>query len=154
LNSEDIKILLADDDEDDCFFFEEAVEALPLITQLTTVHDGDQLMQLLKKESDRLPNMLFLDLNMPRKNGFKCLEEIKSDKKLMHIPVIILSTSFDQSIVDLLYKTGAQYYICKPTKFSSLINVIHQVIRFITEKKFSQPPREKFVLSNLKTILL
>jgi CheY-like chemotaxis protein len=152
--SENINILLADDDNDDCQFFKEALEELPLTTQLTTVHDGDQLMHLLKKETDRLPHVLFLDLNMPRKNGFQCLEEIKHDKKLTDLPVIIFSTSFDQNAADVLYRNGAQYYICKPVDFSNLKNVIHEAIKLSTQKNISQPPKEKFLLSNSKTILL
>jgi CheY-like chemotaxis protein len=152
--SENINILLADDDNDDCQFFKEALEELPLTTQLTTVHDGDQLMHLLTKETDRLPDVLFLDLNMPRKNGFTCLKEIKRDKKLTHLPVIIFSTSFDENVADLLYKNGAQYYICKPADFSHLKNVIHEAIKLSTQKSFSQPPKEKFLLSNSKKNLL
>ena len=71
-------ILLADDDTDDCIFFKEALDELLLPTKLMTVHDGEQLMHLLANESTELPDVLFLDLNMPRKNGFECLEEIKS----------------------------------------------------------------------------
>ena len=151
--SGNINILLADDDKDDCLLFREALEELPLTTHLTAVHDGEQLMHLLKK-TDGLPHMLFLDLNMPRKNGFTCLEEIKRDKKLAHIPVIIFSTSFDHNVADILYKNGAQYYICKPADFSRFKNVIHEAIKLSTRKKFSQPPKEKFLLSNLKTIFL
>jgi CheY-like chemotaxis protein len=151
--SENINILLADDDNDDCLFFKEALEELPLTTQLTTINDGDQLMHLLK-ETDKLPHVLFLDLNMPRKNGFTCLQEIKGDKKLKHLPVIIFSTSFDQNVADLLYKNGAQYYICKPTKFLNFKNIIHEAIKLSTQENFSQPPKEKFLLNNLKSILL
>jgi len=62
-----MKILLADDDIDDCFFFEKALEELQLSTHLTIVHDGQQLMNYLSENSKNLPDVLFLDLNMPRK---------------------------------------------------------------------------------------
>jgi CheY-like chemotaxis protein len=157
MNSEEIKILLADDDRDDCLFFKEALEELrlttQLITQLTMVHDGEQLMRLLKKTAG-LPHVLFLDLNMPRKNGFTCLQEIKSDDNLTHLPIIIYSTSFDKIVADRLYQNGAQYYICKPTDFSNLKKVIYMAVTLSTEKNHSQPPRENFSLSNLKAILL
>ena len=68
-----LNLLLADDDIDDCSFFKEVLENLPISTHLTTVHDGEQLIQLLAKETIELPHVLFLDLNMPRKNGFECL---------------------------------------------------------------------------------
>ena len=74
-----LNILLADDDLDDCLFFKEALEGMPVNTHLTAVHDGEQLMQLLANEKIKLPDILFLDLNMPRKNGFECLTEIKQN---------------------------------------------------------------------------
>ncbi|MBC8110037.1 MAG: response regulator [Verrucomicrobia bacterium] len=88
-----LNLLLADDDKDDRFFFEEALEELQVSIHLTTVNDGEQLTQLLIQQMTKLPNqlpdVLFLDLNMPRKNGFECLAEIKRTKKLQHLPVII-----------------------------------------------------------------
>ncbi len=153
-----INILLADDDKDDCLIFKEVLEELELSTQLTTLHDGEQLMQLLTKDSDELFDVLFLDLNMPRKNGFACLEEIKRLEKLTSLPVIIFSTSYDQSIVALLYKNGAQNYICKPADFSQLKRVVHQAITLTTqspgervtlsggEGRATQPPKNKFYI--------
>jgi CheY-like chemotaxis protein len=75
--ADELRVLLADDDADDCLFFKEALEELPLSTSLTIVNDGDQLMKWLLKNTSRLPHVLFLDLNMPRKNGFECLTEIR-----------------------------------------------------------------------------
>ena len=71
-----MNILLADDDADDCFFFEKALREIPMATQLTTVNDGERLMDHLSKNMEQLPDVLFLDLNMPRKSGFECLTEI------------------------------------------------------------------------------
>ena len=70
-----IHLLLGDVDKDDCLFFEEALEELTLSTRLTTVHNGEQLMQLLAKKTEQLPHVLFLDLNIPRKNGLECLSK-------------------------------------------------------------------------------
>ena len=145
-----LNILLADDDIDDCLIFKEALEELPLTAQLTTVHDGEQLMQLLTKKTHKFFDVLFLDLNMPRKNGFVCLEEIKSNKNLKQIPAVIFSTSYDENIADLLYKKGAHYYICKPADFSQLKKIIHQAIAFIGQKNSSQPPKENFLLGNFR----
>ena len=74
-----LDILLADDDLDDCLFFKDALEDMPAYTKFTAVHDGEQLMQLLTHEKNGLPDILFLDLNMPRKNGFECLTEIRQN---------------------------------------------------------------------------
>ena len=154
MSSTHFNLLLADDDKDDCFFFEEALKDLPVSTELTTVSGGEQLMELLTKETTELPHVLFLDLNMPRKNGFECLSEIKLNKKLKQLPVIILSTSLDQDVVNLLYKNGAQYYIHKPAEFSQLKKVIYQALTLIGQNglsgkagNISQQTIENFVLT-------
>src|SRR6186713_977927 len=124
------RLLLADDDVDDCIFFKEALEELPFTSSLTTVNDGVELMQLLKR-SNNLPDMLFLDLNMPRKTGYECLSEIKSDDKLKNLPVIIISTSFEHDVVNSLYKEGADFYLCKPGDFSVLKQRIYSAVNLV-----------------------
>jgi CheY-like chemotaxis protein len=141
-----MNILLADDDTDDCMFFKEALEELFLPTDLTAVHDGEQLMQLLTSETTKLPHVLFLDLNMPRKNGFECLSEIKLNAKLNGIPVIIFSTSFEHETVNQLHKSGAHYYIRKPSQFSQFKSLIQQSLEFIAQALTDQPNRDNFVL--------
>jgi len=150
----EINILLADDDKDDCLLFKEALEELQLQTALTVVYDGEELMQLLTNKSNNIFDVLFLDLNMPRKNGFICLEEIKRNDKLKSLPVIIFTTSYDQRVADLLYENGAHYYICKPADFSKLRNIIRETIKLVSEYNVAQPPKENFVLSCLKANLL
>ena len=140
-------VLLADDDKDDCFLFQLVLEELQLNTQLTTVHDGEKLMQLLTQETNKPPTVLFLDLNMPRKNGFESLVEIKLNEKLKHIPVIIFSTSFEQEMADLLYKNGANFYIRKPSEFSELTKVIYHVLTISAKTNFAQPTKDKFLLT-------
>ena len=147
MNLKKLNILLADDDTDDCYFLKEALEELPLPTQFTSVHDGEQLMQLLTDERNKLPDMLFLDLNMSRKNGFECLSEIKSNDKLKHLPVIIYSTSFHNKIAEMLYKSGATYYISKPSEISRLKKTVQQIITSIAQGNVSQPAKENFILT-------
>ena len=148
MNLKPLNILLADDDTDDCIFFKEAVEELQLSTQLSSLHDGEQLMQHLNNETNKLPDVLFLDLNMPRKNGFECLSEIKLDQRLKELPVIIFSTSFEQEVVNLLYKNGAQYFIRKPSEFSQFKKIIHQTIStLLVPQNIPQQTRENFVLT-------
>lgn len=148
-----LNILLADDDKDDCIFFNEVLEELPLNTHLTTVFDGEQLMHLLQKNSSPLPDVLFLDLNMPRKNGHACLVEIKRSENLKSLPVVVYSTSFDETMADQLYENGAHHYICKPGDFALLKQVIHKAIVLTVGELHSQPPRVNFLLSQLKTLL-
>ena len=147
MNFKKLNILYADDDTDDCIFFKEALVELLLSTNLTTVHDGEQLMQLLTNETNELPDILFLDLNMPRKNGFECLSEIKQNKKLKDLPVVIFSTSFEQEVVNLLYKNGAQYFIRKPSVFFQFKKIILHTLTLILQENVSQPTKENFVLT-------
>lgn len=144
-----LNILLADDDKDDCLFFKEALEELQFQGKLTIVHDGQQLMKLLINKSDEPFHILFLDINMPRKNGLECLEEIKSNNILKSLPVIILSTSYDEKIAYQLYKKGAQHYICKPGDFSELKKVILHALILVSGKKTPHPGKNDFLLTNL-----
>lgn len=147
MNLADLTILLADDDKDDCLFFEDAINELVQSANFTAVHDGEQLMQLLTNETNKLPDVLFLDLNMPRKNGFECLEEIKHNKKLKALPVVVFSTSFEQEVVNRLYDNGAQYFIRKPSEFSSYKKIILHTLALIMQKDISQMAKEDFVLT-------
>ena len=147
MNLKQLNILLADDDIDDCAFFKKALEGFPISTYCTAMHDGEQLMKQLTNETNELPNILFLDLNMPRKNGFECLEEIKLNKKLKQLPVIIFSTSFELGVVNSLYKNGAQHFIRKPSDFSQFKKIIHQSLALVAHGNISQPTRENFVLT-------
>ncbi len=152
-----LNILLADDDVDDCIFFKKALEELLLATDVTVVNDGEKLMQQLTSKDSELPHVLFLDLNMPRKNGFECLAEIKQNEKLAALPVIIFSTSFEQGVVNQLYLSGAQYFIRKPSEFEQFKNIIHQTLFLIASQlasnktgKIRQPEKEDFVLVLVK----
>lgn len=129
-----LHILLADDDKDDCFFFEKALKEIAVATHLTTLHDGDSLMHYLAENSKSLPDILFLDLSMPRKNGFECLTEIKADGNLKSLPVIVFSTSFardmhfEQGIISMLHKEGAHHFIRKPGDFEQLKQIIQNAL--------------------------
>ena len=122
-----LNIILADDDEEDCLFFKDALEELQLPIKLTWVQNGENLMQLLNTKKD-LPNLVFLDINMPGKNGFASLTEIKNDEDLKSIPVIILSTSIDEKKMQWFYENGAQQCFVKPNEFSQLKSLIFKVV--------------------------
>ncbi len=138
MTEKSLNILLADDDMDDCNFFKDALHALPIKTQLKTVNDGEALMKYLSENSHQLPDVLFLDLNMPRKNGFECLTELKDNGQLIDIPVVIFSTSFPKAIIDKVFKMGANLYIRKPGDFAQLKQVIHNALPIATENHFSK----------------
>ncbi len=126
-----ISILLADDDEDDCLLFKEAIRQLPTATTLLIVNDGKKLMDALNKKKQELPDVLFMDLSMPVKDGFECMSEIRNNDALRYLPVVILSTHSNQDIIAQVYKTGANYYVQKPGDFLELQRLIHRSIVII-----------------------
>ena len=144
MNKTTLNLWLADDDEDDCLFFKEALEELPGDSSLVTVNNGEELMLALATMPS--PDMLFIDLNMPRKNGYECLCEIKLNENLRSVPIIIYSTSFDPEIVKLLYEKGAHHYIRKPAEFSDLKKVLLEVLSATAVNNPVRPLRENFVI--------
>ena len=140
MDLEPLNILLADDDTDDCSFFKKVLRDIPIATNLNIVRDGEQLMSYLSKNSEHLPDVLYLDLSMPRKNGFECLTEIKESEKLKDLIVIVFSTSFprdmiyEDNMIKLLLKLGAYDYIRKSGDLSQLKQVIHKTLDMVTER--------------------
>lgn len=144
-------VLLADDDKDDCSFFRDVLEEIGVADIFNTVSDGEKLMQMLLDKPGQLPDILFLDLNMPLKTGIECLSEIKMDSRLKQMPVIIFSTSFKTEVVDTLYNMGAHHYIRKPSEYVNLKKVITQTLCIPAHKLAVQPAKEQFVLQPKKT---
>jgi CheY-like chemotaxis protein len=144
---QNINILLADDDEADCLLFKDALEELPVTAQLTIVHDGEQVMEEISKRGKKLPDVLFLDLNMPRKSGFATLGAIKRSSELLSLPVVILSTTSELKTVKNVFRDAAHYYICKPDNFLQLKKVIYEAITLITQKDNPMPNEEDFIIT-------
>jgi len=126
-----LHILLADDDNDDTFLFQEALEQIPIHTTLDIAENGIELMETLKTYV-AAPDLIFLDMNMPLKNGLECLSEIRKYNQFKDVPIIMLSTSVASYLLESACKQGANLYIQKPTSFSSLIKVIQ---RCLTQKE-------------------
>lgn len=140
-------ILLADDDEDDRELFGDALQEIADAALLHTAGNGIELMEILRDRSV-VPDLLFLDLNMPRKNGHECLSEIRKQDDLKDITVIIFSTSFQRDTVNSVYDQGASLYIVKPDNFTGLKNVISQALALYERGDLSKGKRdrEKFIL--------
>ncbi len=140
------RILLAEDDEDDFVLFRQALDEFKELTRLDWVKDGEELLDALKMNVTALPDIIFLDINMPRKNGFECLTEIRLHEDLKQLPVIIFSTSNDPALVSWMYNAGANLYLNKPTDFSGLKEKIQKAIatNWETQRPFS--PVNEFVL--------
>ncbi len=141
-----LHILLADDDESDRLLFKEAFKELKLKTVVQTVNDGKELMDYLKKKDARLPHIVFLDLNMPRKNGLECLIEIKNSEKLKDISIAIYSTSASEKDIEETFYNGANVYIKKPNNFNKLKEVLSKAVS--ATHLYREPPfnKENFLL--------
>jgi CheY-like chemotaxis protein len=151
--SKTIKILLADDDPADCLLFKEALDELPVSARLTVVHNGEQVIEAISKRGAKLPDVLFLDLNMPRKNGFASLGEIKRNTRLQDLPVVIFSTTSELEAVKRVFRDAAHYYICKPVHFSDLKKVIYEALTLVTEKNPRLPLKENFMITGANIII-
>ncbi|MGB3607376.1 response regulator [Psychroserpens sp.] len=133
-----IQIALADDDKDDRLFFKEAFKKLKIKSEVTTFEDGVVLMNYLNNVDRILPEILFLDLNMPKKSGIECLLEIKKTARLKDIVIAIYSTSASEQDIEKTFVLGANVYIKKPDDFNNLKKVLSEVVttnwQFQTDK--------------------
>lgn len=141
-----MKIALADDDEDDRLFFTDAFEELKIDTKVMTFNDGVFLMDYLNSEAAVLPNVLFLDLNMPRKSGIECLKDIKADKRFNDISIAIYSTSASEEDIEKTFVMGANIYIKKPSDFASLKKVLSEVVTINWQYHTNGLNRDNFLL--------
>ncbi len=121
-------VVLADDDEDDRLFFTEAFENTKIKTKVETYNDGVELMDALLQSDLITPNILFLDLNMPKKSGLECLKEIKKLDKFKDMAIAIYSTSASEEDIENTFINGANIYIKKPSDFKTLKKILSDVI--------------------------
>lgn len=134
---EPIRILLADDDEDDRFLIQEAFSENKLKNNLNFVADGEELMDYLlhrDKYSDPAssprPDLILLDLNMPKKDGREALKEIKNDAVLKRIPVVVLTTSAAEEDILKTYDMGVNSFITKPVTFDGMVDIIKTLNKY------------------------
>ena len=142
-----LKILMADDDKDDQFFFKKALLDTNIYSDLTTVVNGTELMNILKDRAKLKPDIIFLDINMPLKDGKECLKEIKKDEELKDIPCVMISTSKNEKDIEETYNAGASLYVAKPDHFRSLVKILTKVLS-LNWKEYRTPPlRKNFFIS-------
>ena len=126
MEPETITILMADDDEEDCFLAKEALSASGQEAVLLTVEDGVELMEFLSVNPR--PDIILLDLNMPRKDGREVLTEIRADASLSGIPVVILSTSGEEEDISFSKGAGADLFLTKPPTFNEWVEIMGSLI--------------------------
>lgn len=134
-----ITIVMAEDDPDDRLLVKEAFEESRLLNDIRFVEDGEELLAYLRHEGDYSaenaprPAVILLDLNMPRKDGREVLDELKHDPVLMHIPVIVLTTSEAEEDIVRSYCAGAAGFVVKPVTFQRLVDVLRTVGQYWLE---------------------
>ena len=120
---------IVDDDVDDQDLFIEAVHEIDESIICFSASDCEEALELLKGGTIGLPDIIFLDLNLPRINGKQCLVALKEDARLQRIPVIIYSTSSEKREIDEVARLGAVHFLTKPNRFVELCNALSYVIR-------------------------
>ena len=130
-------ILMADDDADDCLLVEEALRESKQPHDLRIVRDGQQLLDYLRRRGEYQqsphvprPDLILLDLKMPRKDGREALSELKADPRLRSIPIVVLTTSTARDDIGFCYRMGVNSYITKPATFSGLVDLLGTLSKY------------------------
>ncbi len=129
-----IHILLVEDNEGDILLTKEALEDAEITIKLSIVKDGKEAIEFVTKQGNYphadLPDILLLDVNLPKKNGLEVLKYIKGKENLKHIPVIMLSTSSSEKDINLCYNNYANCYITKPAEVNDFLSIVTAIENF------------------------
>lgn len=126
VNAEINSVLLAENDREQCFFFKKALMQVKSKFQFTEVHDGNELLKLLE---NFMPDILFIDLNMPAKNGMDCIKEIRKKKAYDSLPIVVYSITTQSSVINAAYNAGAQLYLVKPAEYYTLVHSLSKILQ-------------------------
>lgn len=129
------KIIIVENDEDEQFFMKEGFDATGLFQIVAMVKNGDELMEWLAQNTTRLPDLILSDLNMPGKNGYDIIDEIKASKDYAAIPVVITSTSSTPATISKCMARGAADYVVKPETFIEYSPYVESLYQRIEEKQ-------------------
>jgi len=136
MTSQPVEILLVEDNEDDALIIQEVFAEMRLATLINVVRDGEEALAYLQRKGQyrivRMPDIVLLDINMPKMNGFEVLEGIKKDPRLQSLPVIMLTTSHREEDVVLSYAKGACSYIHKLVDLDQFKHCIKQFEHYWT----------------------
>ncbi|SHJ11802.1 response regulator [Aquimarina spongiae] len=146
MNLDRLQVVLVDDDEDDRMFFKDAIEEVDLKTNLSLFGNGQEFLDYILLPGQSLPHLVFLDLNMPIKNGVECLEELREYERFKDLSIAIYSTSSSDEDIEDTFVKGANVYINKPNDFNQLKSVIKRVLKINWQYQTSNLSRENFLL--------
>ena len=136
-------VLIAEDDDDDFFIFSVAISETNFTVILRRAEDGELLMQLLKEQ---LPDILFLDMLMPCKDGKQCLLEIRSDRRYDNLPIVVYSALEDLETVEYAYRQGSNLFTIKPNSIEDLKEALQRILSIDWKKTMYFPQKSEFII--------
>jgi len=141
-----INVVLAEDDNDDVLIFKLALNELEIAVNLSHVDNGDKLLALLK---ELLPDVIFIDVEMPCTDGISCVIQIRKNKDFDNVPVIIISGHENQKYIDETFSEGANYYVIKASSVKQLSESLKTVFSTNLGKLMYYPPKQDFVIGDI-----
>lgn len=138
-------VILAEDDLDDVLIFQLAVDELQIKVELRHAEDGDKLFILLKQ---LIPDIIFLDINMPCKDGVACIVEIRKNQKLNNVPVIMYTSFKSMKYIDECYANGANFYVIKASSILDLAEKLKKIFSIDWKNYMYYPPKSEFIMGN------
>ena len=118
-------VLLAENDLEQCFFFKKSLLQVRRKIQFTEVHDGDALMKLLR---NFIPDILFIDLAMPCRNGMDCIRELRKNETYKMLPIVVYSINTQPETIHAAYECGANLYLIKPSEYYNLVHSLDTIL--------------------------
>lgn len=135
--------MLAEDDEDDVQIFRFALDVTKMPYTLRHAADADRMFSMLE---ERIPYILFLDINMPCKDGNACILEIRKNKEYDNLPVVMYSSYHSDKTVDTSFRNGANLYLAKTAVFDNLVNNLKRIFSIDWKRYLHYASREQFIL--------
>lgn len=141
--SKSTNVMIAEDDDDDFFIFSVAISETAFTVILRRAEDGELLMKLLQEQ---IPDVLFLDLLMPCKDGRQCLLEIRSDRRYDSLPIIVYTALEDLETVEYCYRQGSNLFTIKPNSIEDLKEALNRILSIDWKKTMYFPPKSEFIV--------
>src|SRR4051812_40771607 len=140
------EVLIADDDEEDYKFLTSAIMDLELTVILSRAENGGVLMRVL---NEKVPDILFLDVLLPVKDGTECLKEIRADKRFDSLPIIMYTSVKNFETIEFCYREGSNLFVCKPNTYAELLNILERIFSIDWKKMMYYPPFTQFVVNEM-----
>jgi len=143
IESKPTNVVIAEDDDDDFFIFSVAISETAFTVILRRAEDGELLMKLLQEE---IPDILFLDMLMPCKDGKQCLLEIRSDRRYDNLPIVVYTSLDDLETVEYAYRQGSNLFSIKPNSIEDLKEALQRILSIDWKKTMYFPPKSEFFI--------